>query len=226
MSNQVKKPTYDTKLALAVANKIYSKHGYTKTDEAQYGERQSNKQRLVEALSVDNPKYSKKDMTSAEEQIEHYQGLLLFKLGDNQSSYEEQVLSSVASEKIQYKMLGILASLPHVYKVTLDREKRQEHEKKMASKSNFIGDVKKRNIFDIVVEMVKPLPHKGLYIVSFMQGDNILKYFTPNDPAEDEIVVGKKLQISAYVKDHQINKYNGGKETIVNRIKVLRKGDK
>ena len=29
------------------------------------------------------------------------------------------------------------------------------------------------------------------------------------------------MQISAYVKDPpQINKYNGGKETIVNRIKV------
>ena len=47
-----------------------------------------------------------------------------------------------------------------------------------------------------------------------------------SNPEDDGIVEGASLQISAYVKDHQVNKYNGGKETIVNRIKVLRIGDK
>ena len=97
----------------------------------------------------------------------------------------------------------------------------------MAKKSSYTGEVKKRNIFDIVVDMVKPLPHRGLNIITFLDAkENIIKYFTPNNPEEDGIVNGAKLQISAYVKDHQINKYNGGKETIVNRIKVLRVGDK
>ena len=75
--------------------------------------------------------------------------------------------------------------------------------------------------------MVKPNPDKGLYIVSFMQGDNIIpNILIPSNPEDDGIVVGAKLQISAYVKDPQVNKYNGGKETIINRIKVLRIGDK
>ena len=63
--------------------------------------------------------------------------------------------------------------------------------------------------------MVKPLPHKGLYIVSFMKGDNILKHFTISNPEDDGILVGANPQDYAYVKDHP-NKYNGGKETITN----------
>ena len=150
----------------------------------------------------------------------------MFKLGETNNGFQEAVLSCIAQDTVKARDIGILASLPHTYKTTIDKEARKAKEEQMASKSSFVGDVKKRNVFDVVVEMVKPLPHKGLYIVSFMQGNSILKYFTPNNPEDDGIVVGAKLQISAYVKDHQINKYNGGKETIVNRIKVLRIGDK
>ncbi len=217
---------FDTKIALAVANAIYRKKGYVKTTEADYGDRKSNKSLVLEELAKENPKYAKKDVSVADEIIEHYQGLLLFRLGDQQNNFQEAVLSCIANETIRARDIGILASLPHTYTTTIDKEARKEKEEKMASKSSFVGDVKKRNIFDVVVEMVKPLPHKGLYIVSFMKGDNILKHFTPNNPEDDGIVVGANLQISAYVKDHQVNKYNGGKETIINRIKVLRKGDK
>ncbi len=219
-------PRFDTKIALSVANAIYRKKGYVKTTEADYGERKSNKSLVLEELSKENPKYTKKDMKVANEIIEHYQGLLLFRLGDQQNNFQEAVLSCVANETIRSRDIGILASLPHTYKTTLEKEARKHKEEQMASKSSFVGNVKKRNIFDVMVEMVKPLPHKGLYIVSFMQGNNILKHFTPSNPEDDGIVVGANLQISAYVKDHQINKYNGGKETIVNRIKVLRIGDK
>jgi len=220
-------PTYNTKTSLAVANSIYRKHGYIKSTEATFGERKSNKERVLEELAKDKPRHSKQDIKLAEEQIEHYQGLVLFKLGDKQSDFQEAVLSVVAKDTIHPKAVGVLASLPHTYKCNIERQKRQEHEKVMAKKSSYTVEVKKRNIFDIVVDMVKPLPHRGLNIITFLDAkENIIKYFTPNNPEEDGIVNGAKLQISAYVKDHQINKYNGGKETIVNRIKVLRVGDK
>ena len=223
----MKKPVvYNTKIALAVANAVYRKHGYVRTQEADFGERKSNKTQVLEQLAKSNPKYAKSDLAVADDIIDHYQGLLLFKLGETNNGFQEAVLSCIARDTVKAKDIGILASLPHTHKTTLDKEARKAKEENMASKSSFVGDVKKRNIFDIVVEMVKPLPHKGLYIVSFMQDSNILKHFTPSNPEDDGIVVGSNLQISAYVKDHQINKYNGGKETIVNRIKVLRIGDK
>ena len=216
-------PIYNTKISLAVANFIYRKHGYIRTTEATFGERKSNKERVLEELAKENPKHTKKDLILADEQIEHYQGLLLTRLGDKQSDFQEAVLSCVAQDTIKSKSIGVLASLPHTFKSTIEREKRQEHEKVMAKKSTFIGEAKKRNIFDVVVDMVKPLPHKGLNIVTFLDAnENIVKYFTPNAPEEDGIIKGAKIQISCYVKGHQINKYNGGKETIVNRIKVLR----
>jgi len=217
---------FDTKIALSVANAVYRKHGYVRTTEADYGERKSNKTRVIEELAKESPKYAKKDLAVAEEIIEHYQGLLLFKLGETNNNFQEAVLGCIAQDTVKARDIGILASLPHTYKTTLDKEARKAKEEKMASQSSFIGDVKKRNVFDVVVEMVKPLPHKSLYIVSFMQGNSILKHFTPSNPEDDGIVVGANLQISAYVKDHQVNKYNGGKETIINRIKVLRIGGK
>jgi len=213
---------YNTKTALAVANAIYRKNGYTRTTEADYNERKSNKTLVIEELAKQQPVYAKKDLAVAEEILDHYQGLLLFKLGDTQSGFQEAVLACIAQDTVKARDMGILASLPHTYKTTIDKEARKAKEESMASKSSFIGDVKKRNVFDVIVEMVKPLPQKSLYIVSFMQGNNILKYFTPNNPEDDGIVEGVDLQISAYVKDHQINKYNGGKETIINRIKVLK----
>ena len=221
-AQKMKKAVYNTKIALAVANAIYRKKGYVRTTEADYNERKSNKTLVLEELAKANPQYAKKDSAFADEIIEHYQGLLLFKLGDTNNSFQEAVLSCVAQDTVKARDIGIIASLPHTYKTTMDKEARKAKEEAMASKSDFVGDVKKRNVFDVVVEMVKPLPHKGLYIVSFMQGANILKHFTPNNPEDDGIVEGAGLQISAYVKDHQVNKYNGGKETIVNRIKVLR----
>ena len=221
-AQKMEKAVYNTKIALAVANAVYRKNGYVRTTEADYNERKSNKTLVIEELAKSNPKYAKSDLAVADDIIDHYQGLLLFKLGETNNGFQEAVLSCIAQDTVKARDIGILASLPHTYKTTIDKEARKAKEEQMASKSSFIGDVKKRNVFDVVVEMVKPLPHKGLYIVSFMQGNSILKYFTPNNPEDDGIVVGAKLQISAYVKDHQINKYNGGKETIVNRIKVLR----
>ncbi len=222
----MEKIVYNTKTALAVANAIYRKSGYVRTTEADYNERKSNKTLVIEELAKENPKHAKKDLAFADEIIEHYQGLLLFKLGETNNNFQEAVLGCIAQNTVKAKDIGIIASLPHTYKTTLDKEARKVKEEQMASNSMFTGDVKKRNVFDVVVEMVKPLPHKGLYIVSFMQGKNILKHFTPSNPEDDGIVEGASLQISAYVKDHQVNKYNGGKETIVNRIKVLRIGDK
>lgn len=218
----MEKAVYNTKIALAVANAVYRKNGYVRTTEADYNERKSNKTLVIEELAKENPKYAKKDIAMADDIIDHYQGLLLFKLGDTNNGFQEAVLACIAQDTIKARDIGILASLPHTYQTTIDKEARKAKEEAMASKSDFVGDVKKRNVFDVVVEMVKPLPHKGLFIVSFMQDKNILKYFTPNNPEDDGIVEGVGMQISAYVKDHQINKYNGGKETIVNRIKVLR----
>ena len=64
---------FDTKTALAVANSIYRKKGYVKTTEADYGDRKSNKTLVLEELAKENPKYAKKDVTAADEIIEHYQ---------------------------------------------------------------------------------------------------------------------------------------------------------
>ena len=68
---------FDTKTALAVANAIYCKKGYVKTTEADYGDRKSNKTLVLEELAKENPKYAKKDVSVANEIIEHYQGLLI-----------------------------------------------------------------------------------------------------------------------------------------------------
>ncbi len=69
MSNMKKiVPTYDTKIALAVANNVFRKFGYVRTTEAVHGERKSNKDRVMEALAT-TPKYTKADLKKAYVQV-------------------------------------------------------------------------------------------------------------------------------------------------------------
>jgi hypothetical protein len=219
-------PTYDTKIALAVANNVYRKFGYIRTTEAVHGERKSNKDRVSTVLAT-NPKYTKVDLKKADEQIEHYQSLLFLRLGDKGNDFQSKVLDVIASDKVHSTQIGILASLPHTYNSSIEREKRQKHEKQLAEKSSFVGEQRKRMIFDVAVDMVKPLPHKNLYIITFLdKNKNIIKTFSVDDPTNMGIVAGSNIQISCWVKGHQINQYTNGKETMVNRIKVLTKGGK
>ena len=46
--------------------------------------------------------------------------MVLFKLGDKQSDFQEAVLSVVAKDTIHPKSIGVLASLPHTYKCNID----------------------------------------------------------------------------------------------------------
>ena len=45
---------------------------------------------------------------------------------------------------------------------------------------------------------------------------NIIKFFNTTRIAE----IGNELNITAYVKSQGISKYSGGKETMVNRVKI------
>ena len=67
---------FDTKIALAVSNSIYRKKGYVKTIESGYNERKSNKSLVLEELAKPFPKYTKKDLTVANDIIEHYLSLI------------------------------------------------------------------------------------------------------------------------------------------------------
>ena len=145
---------FDTKTALAVANSIYRKKGYVKTTEADYGDRKSNKTLVLEELAKENPKYAKKDVTAADEIIEHYQGLLLFRLGDQQNNFQETVLSCVANETIRARDIGILASLPHTYKTTftpffggIDDTERENDEESRSGKSWVVFKSKATHFF-------------------------------------------------------------------------------
>lgn len=219
-------PTYDTKIALAVANNVFRKFGYIRTTEAVHGERKSNKDRVLEVLAI-KPKYAKADLKKADEQIEHYQSLLLLRLGDKGNDFQDKVLDIIASDNVKAEQIGVLASLPHTYHAAIDREKRQQHEKQLAEKSSFVGEQRKRMIFDVVVDMVKPVKDGTLHIMTFLdKNNNIIKSFSPDNPVNNGIVVGASLQISCWIKAHQINKYTNGKETMVNRIKILTEGSK
>ena len=219
-------PTYDTKIALAVANNVFRKFGYIRTTEAVHGERKSNKDRVLEVLST-KPKYTKADLKKADEQIEHYQSLLLLRLGDKGNDFQDKVLDIIASDNVKALQIGVLASLQHTYHAAIEREKRKKHEMQLAEESSFVGEQRKRMIFDVVVDMVKPVKDGSLYIMTFLdKSNNVLKSFSPEDPANNGIVAGASLQMSCWVKAHQINKYTNGKETMVNRIKILTEGSK
>ena len=76
-----------------------------------------------EELAKENPKYAKKDVAMADDIIDLFQGLLLFKLGDTNNGFQEAVL--VVLHKILSKRdIGISDYCSAFTQTTIDKEAR------------------------------------------------------------------------------------------------------
>jgi hypothetical protein len=161
------------------------------------------------------------DIERARDIIEYLKGLSFKALERNLTSFESNVLKLVTSHEISKEQIGIAASLPKVYENKLDQDRWADRESELARSSEFVGELRKRCEFnDLVVENVRHIASVGSNLVCCSKDDNIIKFFNANDNRLTGDAVGAKINLVAYVKAHQVSKYHGGKETMVNRVKV------
>lgn len=203
---------------VATAQAIYREQGYVKKDYIQtevkpnstvLRERYTGKREI--AVTQD-------DREHATAIINYLSGLSFKAMERGLTQFETNVLKFVTSDEVTLKEVGIGASLPNVYAQKLEQDKWEQRELKLAITSEFVGELKQRSEFTVTVENIRFIGRTNsyLYCTSTAEG-NIVKFFsdTRTGEASDELVV------SGYVKSQEISKFHGGKETMINRVKIL-----
>jgi len=98
-------------------------------------------------------------------------------------------------------------------------DKQAAYERKLSETSEYVGTVGKRCSFNLSVISKRYLSKHDSYIITAKdEHGNIVKFFvgyhTLTLPE-----VGDEMDITAYVKSHEVGRFNGAKETTINRIK-------
>jgi len=158
------------------------------------------------------------DYEQAEEVISYLQGLGFKALERTLTDFEKKVLGFVTQSTTDKGSLGIAASLPNVYLNKVKSDTWTDRERKLGFTSEYQGKQNARSNFVAKVEFVKFIPATDSYLVTTSIDDkHLLKFFKPG--GSDMPVVGQTYNIAGYVKPHQVNKFTGFKETMINRVK-------
>lgn len=208
-------------------------NGFIKTNDARVSEGLVPNSKIMYdfLLGTDKPEKNKAinervkvtdaDITKATEIIEYLKGLSFKALERNLTAFETNVLKLVTtSGEVSKDQIGIAASLPKVFENKLDQDKWAIREAELVETSDYVGTQKSRCQLDnLTVENVRMIQSVGSYLVCCSQDNrNIVKFFSPDERLTPENV-GSTINITAFVKSHQVSDFHGGKETMVNRVK-------
>jgi len=222
---------------LIVANAVFRKNGYVKANEVPQvisddtkidkvpnvlivrhilgvgKKHHSSILNFIDALEIDTNQ-DDADMTT--QQIKFFKGLLIKGMKGNLSDFEQKILKLIKDEYISYPDIGVVSSLPLIYKNALKFKETEKMEKEIGSKSEFIGTEYERNDFEDVKLIMRKYIHRTqswLYVGT--KDNNIIKFFSSTD-----LNVNDSYNISGYVKEHRVNDRTKAKETIINRVTV------
>ena len=216
--------TFPVSEVVSVACSIFRTNGYIKKSDIPFMETdekvKSNSQLIYSHFftpDVWKADVQKVDIDSAEEIVDYLKGLSFKTMERNLTDFESNVLKFVTAEEVNKSSLGIAASLPKVYKNKLDQDTWEVRENELAQTSEFLAQVKNRADFEAVIENRRFISrtNSNLYCAS-VDGKHILKFFSDQDLGN----VGETVCMSGYVKSHEVSKYHGGKETMINRLKI------
>lgn len=160
------------------------------------------------------------DYDQAQNVIEYMKGLSFKAFERDLTSFETNVLKLVTEPTVSKRDLGIAASLPQVYANKQDQDVWEDRERELAESSEYVGTLRKRSEFQLVIENVRYIKTTGasLYCCS-ESGKNIVKFFSDTDWGKP----GDTLHVAGYVKSQSVSNYSGGKETMINRLKEAAK---
>ena len=164
-------------------------------------------------------KITAKDKELAEDVTSYFQGLLFKQLSGKMSDFNQKVLKVINEERIPINEFGLVASLPKAFYNSKKWDKAAEVERDLADISDYTGTEGKRCNFDLQVISTRFIPNHNCTIVTCVDEDNnVVKFFTHDFAMNSE--PGDKFEIAGFVKSHTVSKYNGGRETMINRVKL------
>lgn len=171
----------------------------------------TNKRQLVDIKPSDE--------AMASEIVDYLKGLSFKAMERDLTDFETNVLKLVTADEIGKDKIGIAASLPKVYANKQAADVWGEREGELSAVSEYVGTQGKRGNITITIENIRYISSVGSKLFcGSVNGRDIVKFFS-NDITNQ---VGDTITIGAYVKSHGVSKYHFGKETMVNRIKVIK----
>jgi hypothetical protein len=227
-STSLKDKTWPADSVLAMACAIFRTKGFTSvssitTDNLDPDGRWNSKEHLCYQMVPDLDKeykvlikVTKEDTDNANAIMQYYRRLTFGVIADNLSDYMQRVFSSTQKPEVNFKDLGILASVPSVYFKEMEK-KRIINESKSA-KQEHLGEIGKSiqlNIRYINTRFIQKLncyAHDAItdtgHLVNFLNKSQLGK-------------TGDKQTIKAKVKNHGVNFTSKSIETQLNYVKPL-----
>lgn len=212
--------TFATLDVVATAQAIYRTQGYIKKSDIQTPVMTTlpNSEALKRHYTgVKQVEATAQDRSIAQDVVTYLGGLSFKAMERGLTQFETNVLKFVTGDAVTIKEVGIAASLPHVYNQKQVQDKWLEREQTLAESSEFTGELQKRGRFELCIENIKFIGRTSSYLVCASTAENnIVKFFSDSKPAD----VGTQITVTGFVKSQQISKFHGGKETMINRIKI------
>ena len=157
------------------------------------------------------------DSDNVAHMIKYFKGLSLKAIKRDISDFERTILGLINKEFVQYKDIGIIASLPSVYENGQKQREFNRLEKNLAQNSQYVGNLHERGDFTVKIIHRKFIWRSNSYLYVACEGDsNLVKFFSPTEIGE----VNDTIKVAGYVKDHTQGKMSKGNETYLNRVKI------
>lgn len=132
------------------------------------------------------------------------------------NDYEHNISVIAGSQMMEFRSLGLAASIVGVY---LKRKNDELNAKNDTKASVYIGNVKDKVEFPVTVIFSKPIEtdYGYSYLYNFVTEDhNVLTWFSSTNKGFD---VGQKFTLRGTVKGHK--EFNGVKQTVLTRCKKV-----
>ena len=215
--------------ALAFAIEIHEQQGFVKSGHgtvriADDGETEirifDNKTCILEKIKSEKIPESKY-MDQAKEMLDRINGkLMLKKLTSSSNSFENSLIKAL-NEDLNKFAVSLIASMPNSIVIDQKREMLNDKMSKIKHTSQYFGKKGTRYDIDVDVLDVKYIQSSDVFMITTVYNkENIIKFWWREKPDISDIINEKTISIRGTVKAHELSKFSGAKETLINRVKI------
>ena len=154
--------------------------------------------------------------------VEKFNGkLMVKKLTGKLTNFEKGVTDSFVKPLSNFSV-AVIASIPHMNEVDKKRSIIEDRLELLKFKSEYFAEPKTRHEIEVEVLDVKYIQSSNIYMITAVHNDkDVLKFWWRDQPDLSDIIDGKMIKIRGTVNKHEIGKYSGCMETMLNRVKII-----
>jgi len=225
------KKRYDIMEVLTLAIAVDEAQGFIKSGFGYFDHKNDvevldNKTTIARMLG-DHPnppkvKITNKHRKQAQELKEYFDGVIVMKkLTGSVNGFEDSVGKIINGTEVDNYGVSVLASLPNSLRIQKQRDEMDDFYENMRTDSEYVGATGKRSKFELFVKDVKYIAKYNIHLVTCVEsGKNLVKFFWNKDPDVSDLIVGKNMTVTGFVKEQSVSKFSKCKETVINRVKI------